>query len=121
MLSRSPSILFVLVVGAFAASCGDSPSSPSSGADVTIRIVNNAGNMSFSPEVANVRVGQTVAFVNEDDLTHEIASNSAGVFDVGTIAPARASSTFVITNAGTVNYHCEIHPAMVGSLNVTTF
>jgi plastocyanin len=121
MRSRMASILVMLGMGALAGSCGDSPNTPSSTADVTIRIVDNAGNMSFSPEVANVSVGQTVAFVNDDDLTHEIASDTAGVFDVGTLAPGRVSTSFVIINSGTVRYHCEIHPAMVGTLNVTSF
>jgi len=121
MRGRLPSILFMLALGAFGAfgaSCGDdNPTSPSD--IVTIRIVDNAGNMSFSPEVASVRVGQTVRFANNDDITHEIASDTAGVFDVGTIAPGVTSQSFTISTAGTVPYHCEIHPSMVGSLNVT--
>jgi plastocyanin len=112
-------ILLMAGLGIFGASCGndDNPNSPSG--TVTIRIVDNNGNMSFSPEVANVRVGQTVEFANNDDLVHEIASDAEGVFDVGTIAPGTSSRTFTISTAGSVPYHCEIHPSMVGSLNVT--
>jgi plastocyanin len=120
MRMRLPSILFSVALGLFGASCGndDNPNAPSSGR-VTVRIVDNNGNMSFDPEVATVRVGQTVVFANNDDIVHEIASDANGLFDVGTIAPGTTSATFTVARAGTVPYHCEIHPSMVGSLNVT--
>ena len=119
MLRRLPSILIVAALGAFGASCGDdNPTGPNSGT-MTIRIVDNAGNMSFSPELASVRVGQTIEFANNDQIVHEIASDAEGVFDVGTIQPGTTSRTFTLTSTGSVPYHCEIHPSMVGTITVT--
>jgi plastocyanin len=118
MRARLASILFVAGLAAFGASCGDdNPNGPSD--TVTIRIVDIAGDMSFSPEVSTARVGQSVVFRNDDDVTHEMASDAAGIFDVGEIAPGQTSRPFTISSARSVPYHCEIHPAMVGTLNVT--
>src|SRR5262245_61950681 len=128
MRNRLPSILAVFVFCFLAASCDDdNPTSPGSSPSptpsaspgvVTIQIVNDAGNMSFNPAVANVRAGQLVQFVNSDNETHEMASDTAGVFDVGIIAAGATSATFSISTVGVVPYHCEIHPTMVGSINV---
>jgi plastocyanin len=122
MRGRLPSILFVLAAGTFGASCGSdsNPSSPSGPSDlVSIRVVDNAGNMSFAPEVVTASVGQTIRFANLDDETHAIVSDTPGVFAVPQFEAGQQSASFSIHSAGTVAYHCTIHPGMVGSILVT--
>jgi len=111
-----------------AASCGSSYSSPTTPtppggggggtADVTITIVGMSGNQSFSPDPATVRVGQTVAWRNADSIAHNPAANS-GAFNTGLIQPGSTSSPITMTAAGSIGYHCLIHPDMVGTLSVT--
>jgi plastocyanin len=112
-----------------AASCGmsSSPASPSPApggggggvtADVTITINGMNGNQSFSPDPATAKVGQTVAWRNADSITHT-ASADGGAFNTGNIAPGATSSPIAMTAAGSFGYHCQIHPSMVGTLNVT--
>ena len=113
---------------AAATSCGgySSPSGPTptpqpgggGTADVTITIVGMNGSQSFSPNPGAVKVGQTVAWRNGDSITHT-ASADAGAFNTGNIAPGATSSPITMTAAGNVGYHCQIHPDMVGTLNVT--
>lgn len=63
--------------------------------------------------------GQSVAFRNADSTTHTATANN-GAFDTGNIAPGATSAPITMSASGTFNYHCEIHPDMVGTLNVTS-
>ena len=55
-----------------------------------------------------------VVWRNNDNVTHRIVLND-GTFDTGDIAPGATSSARQLSNDG-VNYHCSIHPGMVGSV-----
>jgi plastocyanin len=96
------------------------PSDPGSGvADVTISIVGMNGALSYSPNPATVKVGQTVAWRNADSVSHT-ATADAGAFDTGTIAAGAKSSPILMATAGSFPYHCAIHGfAMTGTLVVT--
>jgi plastocyanin len=86
-------------------------------ADVTISIVAENGNMSFSPEPAVVNVGQRVAWRNAAGAIHTATQNS-GSFDTGSLNSGATSSPITMTTPGTFAYHCALHPAMVGTLTV---
>jgi plastocyanin len=85
---------------------------------VTIEIVAINGNMSFRPATASVRVGQQVVWHNAHSDTHT-ATQDGGGFDTGFIRPGATSAPITVTVPGTLRYHCEIHPVMVGALEVT--
>jgi len=87
-------------------------------ADVVIAIVGIAGGMSYSPNPANVRVGQKVAWRNDDNIAHTSTQTGNG-FDTSTIAGGATSAPITISTAGSLSYFCRVHPAMVGTLNVT--
>jgi plastocyanin len=133
------SALFALVV---AAGCGgggmgygSTPTTtppttqpPAAGvADLTIMINGQNGNMSFSPSLATVKMGQRVAWRNADSITHAVVEddNGTGVspysggFGTGSLAPGATSPSFTMGNVGTTGYHCSIHPSMVGTLTAT--
>jgi plastocyanin len=115
------SILVLSAAALLLASCGDSsssPTAPSPNADVVIRIVGMNGAMSFSPASATARVGQTVAWQNADSITHDVVQDGGG-FNAGTISAGATSAPITVTAAGTLPYHCAIHPTMVGTLTVT--
>ena len=106
----------VLALGA--AACGSSsPSAPTVAADVTISMVGNLADQSFAPNPTTVRVGQTVAWKNNDSLTHD-ATQDASRFQTGSVSPGATSSPIAMSAAGTFTYHCAIHPGMVGTLVV---
>ena len=86
-------------------------------ADVTITINGMAGAQSFSPSPGSVKVGQTVAWRNNDSVAHT-ATADGGAFNTGTIAPGATSSPIMMSTAGSFAYHCSFHPSMVGSLTV---
>lgn len=112
----------IIAVGAAAlmtlagvASCGggSSPSSPAPSGPVTINIVGERGGQSFSPNPALV-AGQTVVFRNTDSVVHRVRLNDLSI-DTGDIAPGATSRAVNMPAAGT-NYHCFLHPAMVGAV-----
>ena len=84
----------------------------SSGGTVTI----DMKNITFSPKSATVKVGQTVKWVNQDSVPHNVTGGPlhSSTFNSG------GSYTFKPTKAGTISYVCTIHPGMTGTLNVTS-
>jgi plastocyanin len=85
--------------------------------DVIITIVAENGSMSFSPNPANVTRGQRVAWRNSAGQVHTATQNS-GSFDTGNIDSGSQSNGIAMDTAGSFAYHCAVHPAMVGTLNV---
>ena len=99
---------------------GDGSSSPSSPSNtpppagaITIDIVRENGNRSFSPNPATVPTGQTVVWHNIDTTTHRVVLND-GTLDTGNLAAGAFSQP--MTLGGPRPYHCSIHPDMVGTL-----
>ena len=56
---------------------------------------------------------QTVVWRNRDTVTHHVVFDDNAI-DTGTLAPGTLSQPMTI-GAGTWNYHCSIHPTMVGT------
>src|SRR5579864_570580 len=90
------------------------PTSSPSGV-VTINVVAVNGAQSFSPNPASLPVGQMVVWHNVDSITHHVLFNDRSV-DTGDLAPGASSQPMAIAAAGG-QYHCSIHPVMVGSVN----
>jgi plastocyanin len=106
-----------------AATCGSdssNPASPSSSPSpsnaVTITINRQAGNLSFSPNPASAG-GQLVVFRNADTIIHRVQLNDLSV-DTGDLAPGATSRAMQMPMGGT-NYHCSLHPDMVGAINAS--
>jgi plastocyanin len=85
---------------------------PAPDSTTTVEIRNNA----FNPPQLNVAPGTTVTFVNNDTVPHTATADN-GLFDSGELAPG-ASYPVVLDGAGTVTYHCKLHPEMQGSIVV---
>ena len=94
-----------------------SPSPSSDPNAITISIVRQNGAQSFNPNPASVG-GQLVVFKNNDSIVHRVVLND-GSLDTGDIAPGGTSRAVTMPGAGT-NYHCSIHPTMIGSVGPST-
>ena len=102
-----------------AAACGSSsPSAPTVAADVTISMVGDRGNQSFAPSPTTMRVGQSVAWKNNDSTVHNALEDVGERFASGNVNAGATSSPKIMSAAGTFTYHCTIHPGMVGQLVV---
>ena len=89
----------------------------------SLRSVQRAGTVrvsiksfAFDPKTAELSLGDTVEWVNNDDFTHSAVSD-AGSFDTGNI-PGQERRTFVPRSRGTFTYHCSWHPTMHGTISV---
>ena len=95
-----------------------SPTSPTSAIAsgvVMVNVVAINGAQSFSPNPATLPAGQMVMWHNVDHITHRVVLNDRSV-DTGDLAPGASSQPMAI-RAGVGDYHCSIHPEMVGSIN----
>src|SRR6202171_1069611 len=98
-----------------------SPAAPTpmtSNGVVTINVVAINGSQSFSPNPATLPAGQMVVWHNVNNTTHRVVLNDRSV-DTGDLAPGMSSQPMAIGAAGG-DYHCSIHPEMIGSINQDT-
>lgn len=104
------------IAGILFGGCGDgsTPSSPSTAAPATITIVGQNGAQAFSPNPASFG-GQTVVFRNNDSVVHRVVLNDSSI-DTGDIAPGATSRAVSMPSGGT-NYHCQLHPGMIGAVS----
>jgi plastocyanin len=82
-----------------------------------VKIVANAGSNSFSPNAVEVKVRETVTWVNNDSGRHTVTSKD-GVFDSGMMGKGQSFS-IAFDKAGEYPYSCQPPPNMVGTVVVT--
>jgi plastocyanin len=82
---------------------------------VTVNVVGINGALSFSPNPASLPAGQMVVWHNVDSITHRVVFNDRSV-DTGNLDAGASSQALQIAAAGG-QYHCAIHPVMVGGVN----
>ncbi len=123
-------VLLALAGAACSSNSSSSPSSttttpttttpPPSGSTTTVSIPVGAFALTttaYAPDTVSVKVGDSVKWVNNDNISHTSTANNGTTFNSGTIAPG-GSFTTTFNTAGTFQYHCAIHPGMVGTVTV---
>ena len=83
----------------------------------TISIVGDRGAQLFNPNPATVAQGSMLSFRNTDGTVHRIVFNDNS-FDSGNINPGATTDARAMPANG-ANYHCSLHPGMVGSISGT--
>lgn len=108
-VSRRTSAGLVLLAALIAPLC---PPARAAAAEETVAIVNSH----YKPTPLMVSLGDTVTWVNEGFLLHNVTSTS-GEFASGTL---RGGQRFSVrfTKPGTFDYVCTIHPGMSGKVIV---
>ena len=122
---RSSVILMTVLAAAVSASrCGgggsssQAPTTPGATTPniVTVSIVGTKGNASYVPDPVPTASGDQVMFKNNDTITHRIVMDDNSV-DFGSLSPGASSTAKGVGTGG--NFHCTIHPSMVGAINGT--
>ena len=72
--------------------------------------------MQFSPQVLEIKAGDTVEWINKDPFPHDAVSTTAQ-FKSRTI-PAGGRWKFVARSKGSFTYACTLHPMMQASIIV---
>ena len=83
---------------------------------LSVSIGNQA--VGFSPEDAEVQIGTSVTWTNDDSSTHTVTDKNAQ-FDSFDIAPG-ASFSLTFTEVGVFEYYCKFHPMMEGTITVVS-
>jgi 3',5'-cyclic-AMP phosphodiesterase len=100
------------MAGAAAATAAAARTTTNSARAITI------SNFTFAPAAITVRAGEEVTWVNEDDAPHTVLGSNPG-------SPLRSPAldtgdkyAVKLTQAGTYEYFCSLHPHMTGTVTV---
>jgi plastocyanin len=75
-------------------------------------------NFKFTPSALSVSVGDTITWVNRDDVPHTATSkDDPAAFDSKALDTDDKFS-FTFTKPGTYKYYCKVHTHMTGSITV---
>jgi plastocyanin len=86
--------------------------SPVRAADIEVKI----DNFTFNPKQITVKAGDTVVWVNHDDIPHTVASQTQAFRSKALDTDDKFSFTFA--TPGTYPYFCALHPQMTGTIVV---
>lgn len=129
-------LLVVLLLGAAACGSDDDASATASGGSDTTEAPSGgdygggaakkpAGSsgsaismkdFAFAPGTTEVKAGATVTVTNDDGVEHTWTADD-GSWDESVAAGESAEHVF--DEAGSFAYHCEIHPSMTGTVEVS--
>jgi plastocyanin len=73
--------------------------------------------LAFVPDSILVVPGTTVRWTNNDNVTHTVTSDPAGLFNSGPLQPGE-SFEYRFDAPGSYSYICTIHPSMTGAVIV---
>jgi plastocyanin len=84
-----------------------------------VSIVGNSGSNSYNPNPIEIKVGDTVTWINNDSSPHTVTSSSSNdsSFDSGVLRRGEAFS-FTFDKEGEYPYFCTLHTSMVGTVVV---
>jgi plastocyanin len=86
--------------------------SPARAADIEVKI----DNFTFNPKQITVKTGDTVTWVNHDDIPHTVTSKTQLFRSKALDSDDKFSFTFA--TPGSYAYFCALHPMMTGSIVV---
>jgi len=87
-------------------------SSAAQAATVEVKI----DNFVFNPQTITVKAGDTVTWVNHDDIPHTVTSKT-GLFRSKAL-DTDDNFSFTFATPGSFAYFCALHPHMTGSIVV---
>ncbi len=103
------------------------------GDQLNVSIVNGSATMTedgYDPDPVQVTAGQTVVWTNDDVAFHTVTSGLPGAPDAGVLFDSGLEGPTVLDTqgktfehtfdtAGEFDYHCIVHPALVGKVIVS--
>jgi plastocyanin len=74
-------------------------------------------NFAFAPSPLTVKAGTPIKWINKDDVPHLIVSTK-GKFKPSTVLDTDQGFSITLTQPGTYDYFCSLHPMMQGKIIV---
>lgn len=99
----------------------------SSASGNNVKIVSGASTLAdkaYDPNPVTVSKGTTITWTNDDSQLHTVTSGSLNaadkgkLFDSGYKLAPQTTFSHMFDTAGTFDYFCQLHPAMVGKVVV---
>ncbi|MDQ3968181.1 MAG: cupredoxin family copper-binding protein [Thermoproteota archaeon] len=88
---------------------------------IIVSIAGNSGRNSYNPNPIEIKVGDTVTWINNDSSPHTVTSSSNDgsiTFDSDVLRRGETFS-FTFDEEGQYPYLCTLHPSMVGTVVVS--
>lgn len=113
------SMSVVLVVVACSSNSVDTTTTTTTTTPVASPAEVGIDNFQFMPRTVQVKVGDTVTWVNHQGAAHTVVSVGDGPIASELMQP---DDTYSVTFAesGTFSYQCTIHPSMLGEIQVSS-
>ena len=86
----------------------------SSGNTITVKMQ----NIQFDPKSLNAKVGQTIKWVNDDTVDHNVTATKGEEFKSKDFGEGGTYS-YKLDKPGTIQYVCTLHPGMEATITVT--
>ena len=86
--------------------------SPVRASDIEVKI----DNFTFNPKQVTVKAGNSITWVNHDDIPHTVTSQTQAFRSKALDTDDKFSFTFA--TPGTYSYFCALHPQMTGTIVV---
>jgi plastocyanin len=115
-MTRRLALLFAcLALGLVAAGCGEDDAVGGEAASPATEV--SMEGIKFNPTEVTVEVGDTVSWVNDESIGHDVTADD---FQSGEPGGMEGGATFEHTfdSAGTFDYVCSVHPGMKGTVTV---
>jgi plastocyanin len=80
--------------------------------------ISATGQLSFDPAMQTAHVGDVIQWSNTGSVGHTVTFDSEPSLSDPSLAPGGVWEV-KFTTAGTYQYHCSIHPTMVGTIVVS--
>jgi len=117
MLHRTTKIAALALSAAlFATGCSSDGGSGSTASGETVRV--HVKDMSFEPPVVTIQPGDSVEWVWEASLPHDVASDDDAGIEFASELQTEGSYTQTFDTPGEYGYHCTPHPQMTGQVIV---
>jgi len=121
-------VLAIISVSAVVTSTVFTSVEAQTGIIISISIVPGASTLTdtaFQPNPANIQVGDTVSWTNNDNTIHTVIEGNPatggeveGGFASEILGP-RVTFEHTFNQTGTFEYYCNLHPNMVGTVIVS--
>jgi plastocyanin len=122
-MPRRPALVLLALATAALAGCGggggaSKKEAASSSPCASGAVVVHMADINFKPEKTSAKVGETVCWVNDDDVQHDAVDEDGKQFASALFGKGKTFS-WKAEKAGTVNYVCTVHPGMTGELTIS--
>jgi plastocyanin len=113
-----------LAVAVLVAGCGSSSNAATSSSTATATETGNTAHiimksLAFNPSLIHATVGQKVLWSNVDNAPHNVTYVSGPRFPSSKTLNPGHHYEITLTEPGTINYYCTIHPFMKATIVVT--